>query len=340
MPRDRWVLGPGQDVALALSWVPFAVAAHAMEAGGSLRALFAGVMFVSFVHQPLTFPLVYASPWRLASHKRLFLGFPAAAIAVIVIATNVSMTLVAVVGGLWNAEHILMQRYGLVRMYGRKAADGQGRVERWLLVACFAVPLLWVAGTGELRHVLDRLSSGSVDASAAGVLAGLSAEAWAGFFLATLAAICLGSIWAGREWRQGRAQGQANVGKLVYMGATLAMFAVALFDPVAAVVGFVASHSIEYFVLVGRSVGAESGQAGGLGRMIRLPYGRAAFFLIYAAVATVAFLALYRAASASVLLIAILAIGATHFFLDAFIWKLRKPAVRASLMERAPALTG
>jgi hypothetical protein len=44
-----------------------------------------------------------------------------------------------------------------------------------------------------------------------------------------------------------------------------------------------------------------------------------------------AFLALYRVSPASVLLLAVLIIGAVHFFYDAFIWKLRKPEVAASL---------
>ena len=54
----------------------------------SLTALFAGVMFISFVHQPLTIPLVYASPWRLATHKWLFLSFPMGAAVVITVATE------------------------------------------------------------------------------------------------------------------------------------------------------------------------------------------------------------------------------------------------------------
>jgi hypothetical protein len=61
-------------------------------------------MFISFVHQPLTFPLVYASPWRLAAHRRLFIALPAVVVAVILAASAISVTLVAVVGTLWNID--------------------------------------------------------------------------------------------------------------------------------------------------------------------------------------------------------------------------------------------
>ena len=252
--------GPVPDAALALSWVPFALAGHVAEGGdASLRDLFAGVMFISFVHQPLTFPLVYGSPWRLHTHRRLFVWFPIAAAAVITLATQVSLTAVAVIGGLWNAEHILMQRYGLARIYGRKARDDQGAVERWMLVAWFLVPLLWVAASGRLQNVLTRLSSGAVDATAAGLLAKMTGEAQVGVALAGVAAVYLTARWIKAESRSGR---RSNPGKWLYMGSTAGMFALATVDPVAAVMGFVASHSIEYFTLVGRSVAAERATRG------------------------------------------------------------------------------
>jgi hypothetical protein len=314
---------------LALSWLPFAAAAHVVETDThSLQALFAAVMFISFAHQPLTFPLVYASPWRLATHKRLFLWFPVAAVAVIGVATQVSMTLVVVVGGLWNAEHILMQRYGIVRMYGRKAGDDQGVLERWMLVVWFLIPLLWLAGTGELRHVLARISSVSVEASAAALLANMRVEALAALVLAGAVAMWLSARWLRHERH---APQQPNPGKWLYLGSTAGLFGLAMVDPIAAVVGFVGSHSVEYFVLVSRSVAAETRHAGALGNIARRRHGRLTFFAVYGLVATASFLALYRMAPATVLLLSILTIGAAHFFYDAMIWKLRKPEVATSL---------
>jgi hypothetical protein len=317
---------------LALSWVPFAGVAHFAEAGGrSLQVLFAWVMFISFVHQPLTLPLVYASPWRLAAHKRLFLWFPLFALAVIVVATQVSLTLVAVVGGIWNVEHILMQRYGITRMYGRKANDDHGPLERWMLIAWFLVPLLWITARGDLRPVLDRIASGSVDATAASLLARMAPEAAVTLAVAVAAAAGLTGRWLLREYRFGAGW---DFGKTLYLVSTACLFGLAVVDPIAAVVGFVASHSIEYFVLVNRSVASERHQSGPLSSIVKLRGGRAAFFAAYGLIVTALFVLLYRVAPTSILLIAILTIGAVHFFYDAFIWKLRKPEVAASLAGR------
>lgn len=325
---DRWVLAPAADFLLILSWIPFAVAAHLVEAHpADLAVLFGGVMFVSFSHQPLTFPLVYASPWRLASRRRLFLWFPPLAAAVILVATQLSMTLVAVVGGLWNAEHILMQRYGIARIYGRKAGDEQGPVERWMIVAWFLVPLLWCSASGRLGPVLDRMATHSVDSEAARLLASMRVEAGVGLVVAAAGAVVLTGWWvAGLRRRPG-----ANPGKWLYLGSTAGLFGLALVDPVASVVGFVASHSVEYFVLVGRSVGSEARQPGLLGRLARRPRARLELFGLYGAAVTAAFFLLYRMTPARVLLVVVLTIGAVHFFYDAFIWKLRKPAVADSL---------
>jgi hypothetical protein len=324
--------GPLPDAALALCWVPFALAGHLAEGGDrSLRGLFAGVMFISFVHQPLTFPLVYASPWRLATHKRLFLWFPIGAAVVIAVATQVSLTAVAVVGALWNSEHILMQRYGLARVYGRKAQDDQGVLERWMLVAWFLLPLLWVTATGRLQGVLDRLSSGSVDADAARLLSRMTGEAAVALGIVGLAAVYLTARWTRSEVRT---RTGINPGKWLYLGSTAGLFVLAVVDPLAAVIGFVASHSVEYFALVGRSVGAETRHPGALGRVARRRHGRLFFFAGYGVLAILAFIALYRLSPASVLLLAVLTIGAVHFFYDAFIWKLRKPEVATSLAAR------
>jgi hypothetical protein len=327
---EGWIKGPIPDAALALSWVPFAVAAHFTEVAGgaSLRVLFGWVMFISFVHQPLTLPLVYASPWRLATHRRLFLWFPVVAVLVIAMAVQVSLTLVAVVGGIWNAEHILMQRYGLTRLYGRKAGDDQGGLERGMLVSWFLVPLLWCAASGNLQHVLDRISSGSVDAAAASVLARMNIEAGIALAVVVIAAAYLTVRWVLAE--QHLATGW-NGGKLLYLGSTAGLFGLALVDPIAAVVGFVASHSVEYFTLVNRSVASERQHRGLLGGTARRAHGRSAFFAAYLIAATAVFLLLYRVSPAPVLLMAILTMGAVHFFYDAFIWKLRKPEVAASL---------
>jgi hypothetical protein len=323
--------GPLPDVGLALSWVPFALAGRLVEGNSlALQSLVTAVMFLSFAHQPLTLPFVYASPWRLATHRRLFLWCPLVALGVILLFSQINMVLVAVAGGLWNAEHTLMQRYGITRIYGRRAGDQLGPVEKTMLVGWFLVPLLWVAARGDLRHVVDQFGGQTVSGRAATMLARLSGEARIALPLVILAAGYVTVRWLAAQ-RGDRLPGGASPGKWIYLASTAGLFALAVIDPVAGLIGFVGSHSIEYFVIVNQSVASEARHEGTLGRVARMRHGRAAFFGLYLAAASGLFVALYWWAPPRILLVTVLTIGALHFFYDSFIWKLRKPAVAASL---------
>jgi hypothetical protein len=334
----RWINAPAPDAALALVWVPFALAAHLMESNGALiRALLAVVMFLSFTHQPLTLPFVYASPWRLATHRRVFLWSPVVALVVIALFSQVSMVLVAIVGGLWNAEHTLMQRYGITRIYGRQAGDDLGSLEKAMLVGWLVIPVVSVAARGQLDHVIQQFGSGTVTGNAATFLVHMSSEARIALPVVVLAAVYLTARWLRA---QRRLPSGANPGKWLYLASTAGLFAFAIGDPMAGVIGFVASHSVEYFVIVRRSIGGEARHEGTLGRIARAPHGPLWFFAAYAGIVSGLFVALYWFAPARVVLVTVLTIGAVHFFYDSFIWKLRKPAVAAPLVGTAGVRTG
>ncbi len=328
MEAKTWIGGPVGDAALTFSWVPLALAGHFSEGHHRvLGLLVACVMFLSFAHQPLTLPFVYASPWRLSSHRRLFLLSPAIAIVVVSVFATVSPVVVAVVGGLWNAEHTLMQRYGIMRIYGRKLGDSQARTEKAMVLVWFLVPLLYLVAHKDITRTVNKFGVITVAGNAVRILAGMATEATVALPLVAVAACYLAARWLAGEVRFGR----RNPGKWLYVVSTAALFAVAMADPIAGLVGFVGSHSIEYLVIVNRSVAGEARHPGRLGDIARMPGGRSLFFLVYFAAISAAFALLYYVVPGTVFLVAVLSVGALHFFYDSFIWKLRNPEVSASL---------
>lgn len=328
MEANRWIGRPAADVALSLCWVPLALAGHFSEGHPrALGLLVACVMFLSFAHQPLTLPFVYASPWRMSSHRRLFLLSPAFVVVVVSVCATVSPTLVAVVGGLWNAEHTLMQRYGITRIYGRRVADNQAKTEKLIIFVWFTVPLLFLIARNDVMRTVNKFGVVTVAGSAVKILAGTSTEARFALPLVGVAACYLTARWLAGEVRCGR----NNPGKWLYVASTAALFAVATVDPIAGLVGFVGSHSIEYLVIVNRSIAGEARHAGLLGDVARRPGGRTWFFVVYFAAISIAFALLYYVAPGGVVLVVALSVGALHFLFDSFIWKLRKPEVSASL---------
>ena len=125
--------GPGlADVALALCWIPFASAGWLVRGDPTSTAwLVSATLLISFAHQPLTLALVYGDKRNFDLRRRTFTWSPVLFAAAVLATQHVSLTALAVVAGLWNAEHTLMQRYGIMRIHGRKAGQhdastGQG----------------------------------------------------------------------------------------------------------------------------------------------------------------------------------------------------------------------
>jgi len=132
---------------MALLWVPFALTAHLLSHDAhALGALMGATFLISFFHQPLTLPLVYGDPAQFALRRKVFTWSPVVFVVAITLGLYVSLALVAIVAGLWNAEHTLMQRFGVTRIYGRKAGQEEGGLERLLLISWLVlseIPTVW-----------------------------------------------------------------------------------------------------------------------------------------------------------------------------------------------------
>ncbi|MFN8039001.1 MAG: hypothetical protein U0Q07_07290 [Acidimicrobiales bacterium] len=343
----QWMHGPIADVALALVWIPFAVVAHVLQgqAGDRLPAFVAAVFLLSFSHQPLTLALVYGDPEQLRLRRAIFTWSPLVFVVAVFAGLNISMVALAVVGGLWNAEHTLMQRYGIVRIYGRKAGQGDGRLERAMLFSWLALALVWVGADTATPDRIRQVDLGENNTLAVEQLASLRGVASVLVPIALAVALGLGVAFVVQEWRHRR---QANPAKWVYVASTAALFGVLLVDPLAGLMGYVGAHAVEYFVVVRQSlgrrygtepVGAEAPAAGGapvrrpvpLARAVRSPLGRDGFLAVYVAVIVGIVMVLERLGSPTAYAVVFFTLGGLHVFYDGFIWKLRRAPVAASL---------
>lgn len=329
MGTARWIHRPSIDLAVACCWVPIALAARSVEAHPDLLATLVGAVFLlSLSHQPLTLALVYGDPDQFRLRRSLFTWSPLVFVAAVWIGLNVSFVLVAAVAGLWNAEHTLMQRYGITRIYGRKAGQDDGGIERAMLLSWLVLAIVWAAADPRLPARIDTLPLGRVNAQGLGTLADLRPAAHALVIPVLLVVLALAAEWLRRERGRGVT---ANLAKRAYVLSTAALFVVMLVDPIAGFLAYVGAHAVEYFVIVHQSLGrryrAPDAAGGSLGRAVRARPGRIGFFFAYIG-AFVLLLALVRQhASPTIYSIVFLSIGGLHVFYDGFIWKLRRPAV-------------
>lgn len=343
--RVRWIFGPLPDLAAALAWVPVFVVWHILAAGpsaGAARAAQEGVtlaLLVSFLHQPLTFGLVYGDRLQFALHRRLFLWGPVVAVAVAVTAAVGDLWVVVPVAAAWNLQHTLQQRYGVLRIYAGRSGYGPARLDRALCYLPMVSALLAVAGSPALVDLVQR--SGIDARNAGGIqLLTLARPVALGLCLASLVPTLAVFVLAiGVERRAGP---RANPVRWLYEASSLALVGSIVVDPTAGFIAYVTAHAVEYAVIVDRTAqrryGAGDAAPSFLSRLARAPVGRVGYFLTILVVALTLKLVLHGAALNAVLY----SVGALHFTYDAVIWKLRRPVVArdfrlAGSLEAAPA---
>jgi hypothetical protein len=336
--RPKWIRSPAVDISLALVWLPFALAAHAVSHDLAALAFLLNTTFlVSFLHQPLTLPLVYGDPGQYALRKKLYIWSPVVFVVAITLGLWLSFALVAIVAGLWNAEHTLMQRFGVTRIYGRKAGQDSGTLERLLLISWLVLAVVWIGSDPATRGRVARLPLGEVNTASVDHLTTLRPIAAALVLPVLAVSAALLVRWIAGEYERARL-GEANPAKWFYVGSTGALFAWMLVDPVSGFIAYVGAHAIEYFVIVNHSLGSRyvDGSGGPLGATVRSSHGRTKFFAGYAAAIVLLIVMLERTGNPDAYGFAVLFLGGLHVFYDGFIWKLRRPAVARGLVQSEP----
>ena len=326
--RRLWVHGPVADIALGFCWLPIALIVHVAEPHLTTVHAIMGVIFlISFAHQPLTLGLVYGDPAQRDAHRALYRWAPWVAFVLIVVGLNVSLSLVALMAGLWNAEHTLMQRYGVMRIYGRKAGDDHGRIEKPMLIIWLVAAISYIGGYVDMQHMVHKLGFGGTNARSVRLLADLSPVSRILFWVATAIGLCLVARW----WKAERDLGAAaSRPKHWYALGTAGLVIAVMVDPIAGVAGYVAAHAIEYFAVVHSSLRKRQ-DAAPVAAVTRTPARRAATYVAY--FVAIAMLVYFTKSQfdGRLYAFAVLFLGALHILYDGFVWKLRRPAVAASL---------
>jgi len=338
--RPVWIFNAGSDLVISLCWLPIFLAAHVLTSGTGwaathrLQEAVVLALLVSFLHQPLTFGLVYGDRRQFLQHPRLFVLAPIAAVVFAALAAVNGWWVVVPVAAVWNLQHVLQQRYGIQRIYAGKSGYGSARLDRALVYVPMAAVLLAVAAMPSTSALVIR--SGLDPRNAGGVALLVDLRPAAAILLAVV--LTATAIVLAAAVRQELACGErANLAKWLYLASSLALLAFIVVDPIAGFVAYVCAHAIEYAVVVdrtakrryGTTTGSDDkvGRPGVLSRVARGTAGRLAYF----SAIVLGALVLHSSLHGAVLNTMILSIGALHFSYDAVIWKLRKPAVARDL---------
>ncbi len=354
-PSQGWLFSPGVDLTVfagcALVSVALVLAAPWLGAVGDtpLWAWVLLVVCVDVAHVWSTLFRTYLDGEELRRRAGLYLGAPLAAYVVGVLAylgsARAFWTLFAYVA----LAHFVRQQYGWVALYGRKARapDAERRLDAAAVYAATLGPVVWWHAN------LPREFWWFVEGD---FLAGL--PAWVGTVALALHAAVL-AAWAGfQALRVARGEG-VQAGKVLLVAATwVAWFGgiVLAKDDFTFTVMNVVLHGVPYFALLFRYARGRRAEGGyGVGAAL-LRVGLPGFLLFLVALALAEELlwdwiiwqerpALFGASAVELpadllaLVVPLLALPqATHYVLDAFIWKPgREPALLSRLGWAPPA---
>lgn len=338
-----WIFGIRADLAIALCWIPIFALAHLLSASGAndelLNRMFRGAFVLSLLHQPLTLALVYGDREQFALRRRLYTWSPPVAVAMIAAAVLLDLWIVVPVAAVWNVVHTLQQRYGLSRIYSRKAGYGSARLDRAVLYLGMVAAVLVAGSSATTLAALGRVM---LDDRNSAAITDLTAIRPFALWLVTPAVTAFAVALAMLLHQERRHLAEANPAKWLYQGSSLALIAAIAYDPLAGFVAYVAAHAIEYTIVVDKTVGKRYAAARPdmpvLGRLVRDRRARAGSFVVFVAVILWFESGVRDAIPGHAYLIVVYSVGMLHFWYDSFIWKLRRPAVARDLgIEAAPA---
>ena len=319
--------------------------------------LLVAVLAVNFSHRLLTLPYVYFDSAVFRTHPWKFTIFPLLMVVCIALSPTLErqgptgrmvLGVCAGVSAAWNLWHVLMQKYGILRMYMAKSdlpAERRtpGWIDRLLIFAPLPLLVAWVGPESrDAVHRYFKSGRGFMPAIIDGLVALRPALLGLGGTL-LLAALFL---FVRAEWRGHRLTSRPRVG--MALGTTLLACTFLVVDPIKAYLAYGLSHALEYTVFVWaflrKRYRTPLAHRPLLGRMLRWPA------LFYGAVilGLAAFYALSKwwsdyffpgapepiwAGTPAHRWVFYLAIfqSMTHFYFDGFLWKMRVPETRANL---------
>lgn len=330
---DRAIISPSADLVLfhgAPLWVlalcTAIVAAIPPENGYAIGTFNFVVAVITFAHLAPVFVRSHLNPTVFARNRAALTIVPVALFGLLA-TQHWAFIIAAVIGFFWDIYHSAQQNFGIARIYDAKAGPVPPlarRLDRMLAHLVYVGPI--AAGASFVTHVGGMTSLKDLGWTAFAT-APQAAEGVAG--LVRAAALGLGAVGlmiyaAGYAYLMARGY-RPSVNKIVFTVCTSAgcILAWGFSPPIVAFAAVNVFHALHYFALMWRMEGGKVNgylglKAPALPRLaplmliIGLPF---AFGVAYACAAKA-----WTLAAAAFLTVSLL-----HFWMDGFIWSVRKP---------------
>ncbi len=358
--HPQWHVSPAIDVAAYhFSWAWILVPMLVFDAPWPFFYLYAATIAANLAHRHFGLPYGYLDGEVFRRFRSRLIWFPLACLAMlaatpILLAGKLGRLGFEFVGAavmfsvLWNFWHVYMQKFGIMRLYlAKDPTPAERKPAAWIdkyFLLCW-IPLYFVYLGPANKEAIFRYGRDLLHYTSA-IIAFM--ERYQRWFLAPSIAIAAGGVglWLWHEWYAHRFRNRA---RLSAAAGTLAISTALLWsDPVKAFIAFAFSHAAEYMVFVWayqrRAYSRPRAAPCLLQRIVQHP---AAWYLGFIGFfSTVAIIQLIWGILIATSVPAVVFFGMTgakwffyyavfesfvHFYMDTFMWKMRRPEVRANI---------
>jgi hypothetical protein len=331
--RRTWIHAPASDLVLfGFGWLIILLPLLWVDAW--IYPIVFAVLMVNDLHRHYTFVLVYGEPEEFEKRKALYIGLPI--IAAMVAFTFVyakSFPVLLTISVLWTIYHSVGQKYGITRIYARKAGYGEAWIEKGLIFSWFYYVVFAIAE--KEAATLSQFDAGRVVLASLGdVLKYMTALSYPILAVALIFVL----LFVRQEYVN---RHRMSVAKVLYVLSILMLYGLFFRSLVLGYVVFGFSHALEYIALVNVFIGTKYQQRPEAQSLLARASKRLWLSSSLFAIGVVSVCAVAQIRYEHALAIYIVGSGFLHFIYDGLIWKVRQPDVGQPLgiryAERHPS---
>lgn len=319
VPEKFWIKSPVSDsIFFSFGWIVVLLSLVIFKS--HMGFIIVIVLLFNYVHRHYTMALVYGQREEFERRKMFYIYLPLIAAGVTALSLYMNIFyLLLTLSVLWTMYHSVAQKYGFTRIYSRKAAYGEGWIDKGIIFSWFFY--LFFAMLVYQRHILAKYRAGKVIVY--NVNPYMDIITWLSYILLAVS-IVFTLIYVYGEFKN---RAFISIPKNVFVFSTLLLYSVFFYDLVVGYVVFGFSHAIEYIAFVNIFVGAkyrkrpESNSL--FSRVSRKQWLYSGLFSVVIVVLSLVGMKIDQNA----FLIYIVGSSFLHFIYDGLIWKVRQPEV-------------
>ncbi len=285
-----------------------------------LGIIILSVLIVSYIHRHYTFALVYGDKEEFEKRKQIYVFLPIIAALVTIFSIYLdAFKILLVASVLWTVYHTITQKYGITRIYSRKAGYGEAWIEKGLIYSWFVY--IFFVLVGREKEVINQYQAGRVILNyVSDYLSYLTVALY--FFLSI--AVLFTLLFVYQEFKN---RHQISTAKILYVVSILLLYSLFFYSLIVGYIVFAFSHALEYIAFVNIFVNSKYKKRPDSRSALATASKKQWLYSSLFSLGIVAICLLGIMLNENAFEIYIVGSSFLHFIYDGLIWKVRRPEV-------------